>query len=582
MTRSILNQSAMERLSLEEKVGQVFMFGFPGKDPEGARELVLDLKVGGIIYFARNTGSVREVASLSHVLQGWAMGSHSGGVPLFISADQEGGIVSRLTEGIPVMPGAMSLAAAGGPELVYEVSRATAIQLRSAGINMNLAPVLDVNDNPENPVIGVRSFGSDPHKVAELGSAATRGFMAGGVVPVGKHFPGHGNTSIDSHLDLPVISLPRTRLDQVELVPYRRAIAEGLPAIMSAHIVFQTVDPGRPATLSAPVLQGLLRKELGFQGVIMTDCLEMNAISKDPGTVQGAVMAFKAGCDMLLISHTRDLQKRAYEALLEAVRIGEVSEERLNQAVARILRLKETLALPNPLPVESADTEELRELSKTAHRKSITLVRNLENLVPLKVRTRVRESGAGTSGGTVDDSGDGGILLISTRPRRMVQVEDAPKERHLAAPDARKKTPTGWTRYESLDALMGTLRTDLGRSLARYGWPDLLNSVEEVFMEDEGAMEKCLLLAKNARAVVIVSQNAKKDPGQARFIQTLVSKNPGPMILVAARDPYDIHLVPEAKTYICTYNSRPEAMDALAEVLTGRSPAEGKLPVTGV
>lgn len=569
----------VEDLSLEEKVGQVFMFGFPGKTPEDARELISELKVGGIIYFARNLGSVEEVSHLSSTLQEWAM-SNPSGIPLFISADQEGGIVSRLTQGISVMPGPMSLAAADGPELVFEVSRASAEQLRWAGINMNLAPCLDVNDNPENPVIGVRSFGSDPRKVAELGSAAVKGFYEGGIIPVGKHFPGHGNTSLDSHLDLPILPHPRSRLDQVELVPFKYAIESGLPAIMSAHIVFQCIDPERPATLSEPVLKGLLREELNFQGLILTDCLEMNAISKFVGTVRGAVEAFKAGCDILLISHTRELQKAAYQALIEAVKTGEISEERLNESCARILRLKEKLGLPNPLPRTAASSQKMSELSRRAHLQSITLVRDEKGLIPLKPEL----TGTGFPEKSDAQNAEGGILIVASRAQRLLQVEDAPSRK---APDERGPQNEPWTsvdkalrQHQSKESLENYCTTPLGKSLASRGWPRV-NSIEEVFMEDPGALEKSLALGKKAGYVIVISQNAKKNQLQAEFIRRL-QENLERVILVASRDPYDIHVVPGIGTYLCTYSTRPEAMDALAQVLVGMFRPVGRLPVSQV
>lgn len=383
-------------LSLEQKVGQVFMFGFPSGDPEGARELVEDLHAGGIIYFARNLDTVEQAAALSETLQGWALSSPPG-LPLLISIDQEGGIVARLTKGIPIMPGPMSLAAGSMGLARSDVSRvheATGIQLRAAGVNMNLAPDLDVNDNPNNPVIGVRSFGQDPEVVAQLGVDAIEGLLSAGVIPVGKHFPGHGNTSVDSHFGLPVLPHPMKRLDRMELVPFRAAVAAGIPAIMTAHIVFQAIDPELPATLSRKVLQGLLREKLGFQGLILTDCMEMDAIGKSPGTVRGAVMALKAGADMVLVSHTRELQVAAYRAVLAAVRSGELAESRLDEAVQRILAAKQSFGVPNPLPSREATRREFWTLSRESHLASITVVKDEANLLPLRkisVKPRVAE-----------------------------------------------------------------------------------------------------------------------------------------------------------------------------------------------
>ncbi len=538
----------MRELTLEEKIGQVFMFGFPGNNPEDAQKLIRELKPGGIIYFARNCSTVEEVSSLSNNLQDWAANSGAG-IPLFIAADQEGGIVARLTQGIPVMPGPMSLSAAvSGTDtdvhLIEQVSRAIAIQLRSAGINVNLAPVLDVNDNPNNPVIGIRSFGENPGLVSKFGALATKGFLSGGVLAVGKHFPGHGNTSVDSHLDLPALPHSMERLNSCELMPFKTAINAGIPAIMSAHILFQAIDTQKPATLSYPVLTGLLRNTLGFQGLIMTDCLEMNAISKCPGTATGAVEAFKAGSDLLLISHTRKLQEQAWLALLEAVKSREVPEDRLNRSVELILRFKEIFGIPNPLPPEKAYNPEYRQLSDNIYLRSVTLVKNRHGLVPLLPGT----------GGKL------GICLAGLKPKRLLQVEDP------FAPDS-----GGHCRVDTQEP-----KIELGKSLrTRYSNLDLT----EVYIDEPSAIEKCLSLARKVQAIVILTQNASKDPVQARFVRQ-ITEQVSNTILVATRDPYDIRIAPDAHTYLCTYSNRPQAIDALAQVLLGTARAAGRLPVS--
>ncbi|MBE3519047.1 MAG: glycoside hydrolase family 3 protein [Firmicutes bacterium] len=534
-------EARLRGMSLEDKVGQVFMFGFPGKDPENARPLIENLRAGGIIYFARNTGPVGEVAALSATLQEIALRSGPG-IPLFISADQEGGIVCRLTEGFPVMPGHMALAAADGPQLVEKVAEAIGTGLRVAGVNMNLAPVLDVNDNPENPVIGIRSFGSNPERVAELGAAYARGLRESGVIPVGKHFPGHGNTSVDSHLDLPVLPHSWDRLERVELFPFRRAISEGLECVMTAHVLFEAIDPDRPATLSRKVLVGLLREKLGFSGLVMTDCLEMNAISKHPGTVRGAVEAFKAGADVLLISHTFELQKEAYMALCSAVRNGEVPRSRLDESVSRILRLKYLFSIPNPLQPEDFpldNWDEYWNLSARAHCDSITVVKDERSVVPLKPGAR--------------------ILLVNPDGAHRLQVEDA----------ARSGASPG---------------TPLGNALRSRG-----------FVVRERTHSNCEIPeAVDEEYIIVVTQGAIRSPAQAAFLGRLrdvclKSRIPGtvpssqgqaiPVVLVAAREPYDVRLFPEVGTYICTYGSRPESMEALGRVLAGECVARGKLPV---
>jgi beta-N-acetylhexosaminidase len=535
----------LESLTLEEKVGQVFMFGFHGKHPSDATRLFEELLPGGIIYFARNTGTVEEVSALSRTLQEYASQAGSG-IPLLIAADQEGGIVSRLKADIPEMPGPMALAAAVSDhdfDLVAEASRAMGVELRAAGINMNLAPVLDVNNNPENPVIGIRSFGEDPNLVADLGVMALRGFLSAGVIPVGKHFPGHGNTSVDSHLALPVLSQSMAELDSCELIPFKAAIQANIPAIMSAHIVFQAIDSENPATLSSAVITDLLRGNLGFGGLVITDCLEMNAISKYPGTPKGAVSAFKAGCDLLLISHTYEFQKQAYFALLEAVKTGEISEHRLDDSVNRILRLKESFALPNDLPSEAAHNPLFDELSRSLHIRSITVVRNENGVIPLHP----------VDGETLR------ICVAAPKPRRQVLVENPVEKRNPSTSSTQKSG----------------FMTDFAASISRL-CPE--TEITEISMQDPNSIEQFVSASQRTHVTFVLSENATINEDQAAFIQRASSELPD-LVLIATKNPYDISVAPSVHTYICTYGSQPEAMEALAKVLLGLEQATGSIPV---
>lgn len=536
----------MRPLTLEEKVGQVFMFGFAGKGPEGATRLIEELHPGGIIYFARNTGTIEEVSSLSQSLQECA--THTGsGVPLLIAADQEGGIVSRFKSDIPRMPGPMALAAAVSNKdhsLVNKASRAMGLQLRAAGINMNFAPVLDVNNNPKNPVIGIRSFGEDPSLVADLGVTAIEGFISAGIIPVGKHFPGHGNTSVDSHLALPVLSQSIAELESCELVPFKAAIQANAPAVMSAHIIFQAIDPQNPATLSRAVISDLLRGTLGFKGLAVTDCLEMNAISRYVGAAAGALSAFKAGCDLLLISHTYEVQKQAYSSLMEAVKTGEITEDRLDAAVNRILRLKETFKLPNSLPAEIAHDPGFAKLSHDLHVRSITLVKNERNSIPLRPA----------------DGENLRICIAMPKPRRQALVEN-PVEKLSASTDPSWKL---------------NRQTDLAISISNL-CPKA--EITEVFMQDPASIERCILVSSKVHATIVLSENAMIDENQAKFIQKVISEAPN-VILIATRNPYDISVAPSVETYLCTYGTQSEAMESLAEVLLGLKQATGSLPVS--
>ena len=256
-------------MSLEQKVGQVFMLGFEGRTLDASnRALIQGLHVGGVTLFARNIESGLQLKRLNFDLQ-----SVADPVPLFISVDQEGGLVVRVTSGATIFPGNMAIGATGNLDLARRVAEASATELRIMGINMNLAPVVDINTNPLNPVIGVRSFGSDVRPVSDFGVQTLQALQSRGVSAIAKHFPGHGDTHVDSHRDLPVVLHPLERLEAIELVPFQAAIQAGVDGIMTAHVTLHAVEPGHAvsATLSKAVLTGLLRERLGFQGLILTD-----------------------------------------------------------------------------------------------------------------------------------------------------------------------------------------------------------------------------------------------------------------------------------------------------------------------
>ena len=279
---------------------------------------------------------VEQVASLTNSLQ-----EHAPNPPLLIAIDQEGGRVSRLPQGFTIFPSAASIAACQSTDVAYAMAEITAKELRAVGINMNMAPVLDVNSNPGNPIIGNRAYGSHPNQVCQFGVAVMQGLQDNGVIPCGKHFPGHGDTTTDSHKVLPVVNADRSRLDEVELVSFRHAIAQGLPTMMTAHVHYPALDPDAPATLSHFILTDLLRNELGFQGVTLTDDMEMRAIL-DHGTIgEASVRSLQAGADMVLICHQRDRQTEAILAIEQALDRGELSIENLTCRFERISKLKQ-------------------------------------------------------------------------------------------------------------------------------------------------------------------------------------------------------------------------------------------------
>ncbi|WP_232326603.1 beta-N-acetylhexosaminidase [Microbispora sp. ATCC PTA-5024] len=348
-------RDALARMSLEDKVGQLFVTVVYGSHADSASkenrarygvatpaEVIGKYRPGGVILFpwAGNVSSAKQVAALTTGLR------EASDTPLLIGVDQENGIVSRLSPLVTKLPGAMAIGATGDPDNARDAARVTGEELKDLGIALDFAPVADVNVNPRNPVIGPRAYGADPKRVATMVGAAVEGFHEAGVASVAKHFPGHGDTSVDSHTGLPVIKHSMAQWRRLDAPPFKAAIAHGVDAIMSAHVVMPELDPsGDPATLSRRILTGLLRDELGFDGVISTDALDMAGVRKKYGDAEVPVRAVLAGADLLLMPP--DLPT-AYDSVLKAVRSGRISEKRLDQSVLRILTLKQERGMADP------------------------------------------------------------------------------------------------------------------------------------------------------------------------------------------------------------------------------------------
>lgn len=329
-------------LSLAEKVGQLFMVGIEGTQvtPELAA-WTATYGWGGVIIFGRNVESPAQLLCLTQGLQ--AAAPARGHRPLLIAVDQEGGRVARLKAPFTTFPTPATVGQAGSEQLAYHVGAAIATELRAVGINMDMAPVLDVLTNPANTVIGDRAFGTDPQCVARQGVACMRGMHAAGVLAVGKHFPGHGDTRLDSHVALPVSERTVSQLQACEILPFQEAIAAGLQAIMTAHVIYKAWDSHQPATLSSSILTGILREEMRFPGVIISDDLGMAAVSETLPWEEIPLRALRAGVDLLLICHHRQRQEQAYARVLSAVQHGEWPEALLDRAVARVYTCKSRL-----------------------------------------------------------------------------------------------------------------------------------------------------------------------------------------------------------------------------------------------
>jgi len=329
-------------LTSRGKIGQLFMVGFTGTSVTAdLASFIKEWKPGGVVLFSRNLESVDQIVQLTNDLQ--RCSSHS---PLLIAIDQEGGRVSRLPKGFTIFPPCGVLGRCNSTELAYAAAATIAKELRAVGVNMNMAPVLDVNSNPDNPVIGDRAFGSTPEIVSELGWATAAGLQDHQVVACGKHFPGHGDTNADSHKELPVVEAVRGRLEMIEFPPFRHAVAQGVATMMTAHVLYRALDEKLPATLSPAIVTNLLRHELRYDGVVLTDDLEMHAIIDHYGIEDAAVRAVLAGCDVLLICKDRNREVAAFTAIEHAVASGIISIERLDQSAARIARVKERFVTP--------------------------------------------------------------------------------------------------------------------------------------------------------------------------------------------------------------------------------------------
>ena len=326
-----------------ELAGAVLTTGVPGLrlDPATRRELER-IRPSGVILFRRNVESIGQLRDLTAELH--ALPSQ----PL-VSIDHEGGKVVRVAEPFTDFP---PTRAVPDSETAEALGRAIARELASVGIDIDFAPVLDVDSNPANPIIGDRAFSSDPEQVANLGVAFIRGMQEGGVVPCGKHFPGHGDTDRDSHLELPTVGKSRAELDALELVPFRAAIADRVPMLMTAHVLYPGLDKTNPATLSPAILQGLLRGELGYDGIIVSDDLEMRALSDGCSVPDAAVASLRAGCDWLLICNDFDNTRQAFDRLVAAIEGGELEPSRLRRSASRIRALhrsrSEAIELPCP------------------------------------------------------------------------------------------------------------------------------------------------------------------------------------------------------------------------------------------
>jgi len=338
-------QIKINAMSLDEKIGQLVIVGLDGFTLDNnINNLIKEHKVSGVILFSKNVDNPNQLISLTNSLK---TKNSQNKIPLFISVDEEGGRVSRMPTGIKKLPSNETIGKNNDSILSYNIGEIIGEELKTFGFNMDFAPVLDINSNPNNPIIGDRSFGSSPSIVNKLGIKTMEGIMDNNIISVVKHFPGHGDTAVDSHLELPVVKKDLTKLNAFELIPFKEAIKNNADAIMVSHILLNKIDPAYPASMSKTVITDILRGTLNFTGVVITDDMTMAAIIKYIDIGEAAVKSFNAGSDILLVCHEYDNQLKVINSLKTAVKNKVISENRLNESVYRILKLKEKYIINN-------------------------------------------------------------------------------------------------------------------------------------------------------------------------------------------------------------------------------------------
>lgn len=497
-------------------------------------QLVKDYHLGGVILFRENVvtteQTTRLVADYQQAAEKYGM---------LMTIDQEGGIVTRLQSGTD-MPGNMAIGATRSEEIAHKVGKAIGEELSSLGVNVNFAPTLDINNNADNPVIGVRSFGEDPELVAKLGVAYVKGIQDSGTAATAKHFPGHGDTATDSHLGLPEVPYEKERLKAVELYPFQKAMDAGIDVIMTAHVTFPKIDGTKviskkdgteinlPATLSYKVLTELMREEMGFMGLISTDALNMQAITEHFGPVEAVIRAVNAGTDIVLMPV--GLESVA-NGLYDAVRSGEISEQRIEASVKRILALKLKRGIikeENPQPIEEkvanalkvVGSEEHKQIEREASEKSITLVKN-NDVLPLAPAENDQ------------------IVVVGNS--YIEELFNAVKGQHA-----------------------NTILIKTGNPLT----------------DDDQ-----LAQVRDAKAVIVgttTSTVSQRSPSiaQMRMVNQLVNETDTPVIAIGIRNPYDIMAYPNVDAYLAQYSFRTASFKATASIIFGEIVPTGKLPVT--
>ncbi len=509
-------------MSLEEQVGQMMMVGFKGNRPPAHILEWLDRgRIGGIYLFAHNIDNPAQVKRLVQDCR------EAAGFPILVGIDQEGGIVARLRDGFTESPGAMALGASRDSQLAEDVAFVLGRELAALGINWNFAPVADIAHQRDNPSVSTRSVGSDAQWVSEIVAAQIRGFQRAGIAATVKHFPGLGNTTIDTHDALAKVTGPVDYLYERDMVPFGKAIADGVACVMLTHVMYTALDDKLPATLSPRIVTDLLRRDLGYDGAVCTDCMEMKAITDGFGAGESAVLAVLAGVDMPLFSHTRSRQEAAYEAVLAAAQSGRIPHSRIDQSVRRISLLKRLYSLTDPPAIEMVGSDKHQALALKAARAGTVIVKH------------------------------GGALSIDMLRRRVAVIEFSARR---------------------ISDAVDLASSSLFSGLISQRIPQADCHIVDPWLPFKAALWAVQRALSESDVVILLTRNAHLQPSQLRLAQRIIDRSKC-VILICSRNSYDAGMLTGADTVICTNGDSKPSLIAAVDAVCGEFLPTGKLTV---
>ena len=539
-------ESTVQTMTTAEKVGQMFMLAFAGGQMNAARILMAEHRVGGAYISNDNAPHPNAAIALTNALQFFARSTRLR-IPLLLGADQEG-TWSVMTSASAMGPGNMAIGAAYDPQQAYRMYSVIAKEMTAVGLNTVLGPAADCNSNPRNSIIGMRSFGEPPELVAAMTAAAVRGLRDNGAAAALKHFPGHGDARMDSHRGLPTVDRSREELFRIDLHPFAEGIKAGAQIVMTAHIIFSALDPKRPATLSPVILGDVLRGQLGCEGVIVSDSMNMQAIKRSYDPTDAVIQGFNAGVDLMMlaeehydhdVSQYLENQRALIRAVIQAVEAGIISQQRVDDAVGRILRLKReagfsTAPLTDQAAIVGQDSHRAVELDVA--RRAVTVLRNRNRLVPIQ----------------------------STAPLLLVNA-------------TRRRAYTALTRTRGIGPNQATPAFDVFAAALQQACPQLEIIGAEDFTEAKIPASGIIIAVTENYTLPGIDFDQSTQVKLVKHLHRLAADR---LIVIALRDPYELANFPEIATYVCSYSFRASAAQAAADILLGRIAPRGHTPVT--